>query len=53
MAADRVGVVLIIAELHRLDIRAFRLDSEDGLGGERMVLADLVAFAGSLRGQAA
>ena len=49
MAADRDGLVILIADLHRLNIAALSLDPErDGTGGEQFALADLVAFADSL-----
>ena len=50
MAADRDGLVILIADLHRLNISALSLDPEkDATGGEAIALADLVAFADSLR----
>jgi hypothetical protein len=49
MAADRDGLVILIADLHRLQIAALALDPEiDGKGGEQLTLAELVAFADSL-----
>jgi hypothetical protein len=49
MAADRDGLVILIADLHRLQITALALDPEkDASGGEPFALADLVAFADSL-----
>lgn len=53
MAADRDGLVILIADLHRLEIETLTLDPEkDGTGGEQLALADLVAFADSLSGDA-
>jgi hypothetical protein len=49
MAADREGLIILIADLHRLEIETIRLNPElDGTGGEQITLADLVAFAGQL-----
>jgi hypothetical protein len=48
MADDRDGLVILIAELHRLNIRDFVLDSENGEGGEAVTLTDLVVLADSL-----
>jgi len=49
MAADRDGLVILIADLHRLQIETLTFDPEkDGSGGEPLALADLVAFADSL-----
>ena len=51
MAADRDGLVILIADLHRLNIMALTLDPEkDATGGEPVAIVDLVAFADSLRG---
>jgi hypothetical protein len=50
MAADRDGLVILIADIHRIGITTLALDPEmDGTGGEQFALADLVAFADSLR----
>jgi hypothetical protein len=52
MAADRDGLVILIADLHRLEISMLRLDPEpNGKGGESIALADLVALADSMRGR--
>ena len=49
MAADRDGLVILIADLHRLNITTLTRDPEkDGSGGETLALADLVAYADSL-----
>ena len=49
-ADDPEGLVIIIADLHRLNIATFTLDpAKDGTGGEQITLADLVTFADSLR----
>jgi hypothetical protein len=49
MAADRDGLVILIADLHRLQITSLVLDpAKDGSGGEQFALADLVAYADSL-----
>jgi hypothetical protein len=49
MAADRDGLVVLIADLHRLNITTLKLDPEkDGTGGEQLSLADLVAYADSI-----
>jgi hypothetical protein len=51
MAADRDGLVILIADLHRLEITALRVNPEqDATGGEPVALADLVAFAHTLDG---
>lgn len=51
MAADRDGLVILIADLHRLNITSLTLDPEkDATGGEKVALSDLVAFADSLSG---
>src|SRR3954454_9663008 len=51
MAADRDGLVILIADLHRLQITALTLDPErDATGGEQLSLIDLAAFADSLTG---
>lgn len=50
MAADRDGLVILIADLHRLEIGTLSLDPDkDGTGGEQITLADLIVFADSLR----
>ena len=48
MAADRDGLVIVIADLHRLNVTALSLDPESESGGEQVPLSDLVAFADSL-----
>ncbi len=48
MAADRDGLVILIADLHRLEITSLIFDPEKDGAGEKMELADLVAFADSL-----
>jgi hypothetical protein len=49
LADDRDGLVILIADLHRLEIAEFALDPKpDGTGGEPVALADLVTFADSL-----
>jgi hypothetical protein len=49
MAADRDGLVILIADLHRLNITKLTRDPEkDGTGGEKLELAELVAYADSL-----
>src|SRR3954447_1539811 len=49
MAADHVGLIILIADLHRLEITNLALDPElDGSGGQQVPLADLMAFANSL-----
>jgi hypothetical protein len=51
VADDREGLVIVIADLHRLNIGSLILDPPiDGAGGEQIALADLVAFADSLSG---
>ena len=48
-ADDRDGLVVVIADLHRLEIATLALDpKQDGTGGEQTPLSDLVAFADSL-----
>src|SRR4029079_17532968 len=45
MADDRDGLVVLIADLHRLNIATLSLEPEkDGTGGETMPLTDVVAF---------
>lgn len=49
MAADRDSLVILIADLHRLNITTLTRDPEmDGSGGENLAQADLVAYADSL-----
>src|SRR3954453_8301729 len=49
MAADGQGLIVVIADLHRLEITNLMLDPElDGSGGEPVTLADLMALASSL-----
>ena len=50
MADDRDGLVVLIADLHRLNIATLVLDPEkDGSGGEQLPLSDLMDFADSLK----
>ena len=50
MADDRDGLVILIADLHRLEIESLALDPNiNGTGGEQIALVDLVAFADTLR----
>ena len=50
MAADRDGLVVLIADLHRLEVSTVVLDpGRDGTGGEQISLEDLMALADSLR----
>ncbi len=49
MAADRDGLVILIADLHRLLISVLTLDPEDASGGEQIELPALMDFAESLR----
>ena len=50
MAGDRDGLVILIADLHRAGVETIHLDPDtDGNGGEQLPLADVVAFANSLR----
>src|SRR4051795_13045074 len=49
MAADRDGLVILIADLYRLQITSLTLDPEKaGTGGEPLLLSELVAYADSL-----
>jgi hypothetical protein len=49
MADDRDGLVVLIADLHRINIAALMLNpGKDGTGGEQVPLSDLVALADSL-----
>jgi hypothetical protein len=49
MAADRDGLVILIADLHRLQVTSLTLDpGKGGTGGAPVALADLVAYADSL-----
>ena len=48
-ADDREGLVIVIADLHRLGITALLIDPPpDGDGGEQISLADLMEFSNSL-----
>jgi hypothetical protein len=48
MAADREGLIILIADLHRLEIESLSLDpKKDGTGGEPVSLVDLAKFASS------
>jgi hypothetical protein len=49
MAADRDGLVILIADLHRLQITSLVCDPENDGRGEQIELADLVAYADSLK----
>jgi len=49
MAADRDGLVILIADLHRLQITSLVFDPEKNGLGEQIELADLVAYADSLK----
>jgi len=47
-ADDREGLVIVVADLHRLGIAWLLLDPQnDGTGGEQIPLSDLVALADS------
>ena len=49
MADDRDGLVILIADLHRLEIGALSLDPDiDGTGGTHLPLSDLMDLAESL-----
>ena len=49
MAEDRDGLVVLIADLHRLEITNLALDpTTTGTGGDQIALAGLVNFADSL-----
>src|SRR4051812_44735189 len=49
MAADGQGLIILIADLHRLEIANLILDPElDGSGGRPVSLADLMELANSL-----
>ena len=53
MADDRDGLVILIADLHRLDISSLTLNPEkDGSGGDHVEMTDLQALADSLRNDA-
>src|SRR5689334_535835 len=48
-ADDREGLVIVIADLHRLGVTALVVDPPaHGNGGEQISLADLVEFSNSL-----
>jgi hypothetical protein len=50
MAADRDGLVILIADLHRLAIEIFALDpAHNATSGEQVTLTELMDFADSLR----
>ena len=50
MADDRDGLVVLIADLHRLEITTLSLDPMlDGKGGTPLPLSDLMELAESLR----
>ena|SRR6478609_4314972 len=50
MADDRDGLLILIADLHRLEIDTLALDPKvNGSGGEQITLSDLMDFADSLR----
>jgi hypothetical protein len=49
MADDREGLIILIADLHRLEVRKIIVNPEtDSTNGEEITLADLVAFSASL-----
>lgn len=49
MAADHVGLIALIADLHRSGIGALHIDRDiDGTGGVNVTLDDLMKFARSL-----
>jgi hypothetical protein len=49
-ADDREGLVVLIADLHRLGVVNLTMNPEnDGTGGEQFTLADLAALADSLK----
>src|SRR3954466_5095287 len=49
MAADGQGLIILIADLHRLEISNLVLDPElDGSCGQQVALADVMALASSL-----
>jgi hypothetical protein len=50
MADDRDGLVVLIADLHRMEVATLSLDPHhNGTGGEPVPLADLVSLADSLK----
>ena len=50
MAADRDGLVILIADLHRLNVETICLDPEnDGSAAQEIPLANLMALVESLR----
>jgi hypothetical protein len=50
MAADRDGLVILIADFHRVNIQTLRVNPEkDGTGGEEVELAELMTLAESLK----
>jgi hypothetical protein len=49
MAADRSGLIILIADLHRLSIESLTLNPEtNGSGGEQLTLSDLSDLVASL-----
>src|SRR6187401_2645937 len=50
LADDRDGLVVLIADLHRLEVATLSLDPKiDGTGGEQVPLEDLMTLANSLK----
>jgi hypothetical protein len=50
MADDRDGLVVLIADLHRIEVETLTLDPKnDGSGGKQITLSNLIDFADSLR----
>src|SRR5436190_23768405 len=50
MADDRDGLVVLIADLHRLEVATLSLDPKNnGTGGEQIQLGDLMDLADSLK----
>jgi len=49
LADDRDGLLILIADLHRLEVATLSLDPKvNGTGGEQISLSDLMDFANSL-----
>src|SRR6476619_2947214 len=52
MADDSDGLVVLIADLHRVNIESLSVDpAKDGTGGDQCPLSDLMALAESLRNE--
>jgi hypothetical protein len=51
-ADDRAGLVIVIADLHRLNVASLTVDPAKDGAGEQITLADLLAYADSLGGNA-